>query len=107
MINTVKTEEGQMKSIFLIDSDEEAIVESIKQRKELYDKTHTKFKDKQRKECLWERLAATGNLSVSTIKKWFKTQHTKYGKLTQMKSGQATVKTTERQTCLRDSFSFL
>ena len=62
---------GQMKSIFLSDSDEEAIVEFVKQNEELYDKTHAKFKDKQRKECLWERLAASRNLSVNTVKKWF------------------------------------
>ena len=37
----------------------------------------------------------------------FETQHTRYGKLTHMKSGQAAVKNTERQTWLRDSFSFI
>ena len=41
------------------------------------------------------------------MKKWFETQHTRYGKLTQMKSGQAAEKSTERQTWLKDSFSFL
>ena len=51
-----------MKSIFLSDSDGEAIVEFIKQHEELYDKTHAKFKDKQRKEGLWERLAASRNI---------------------------------------------
>ena len=61
-----------MKSIFLSDSDEEAIVEFIKRHKELYDKTNDKFKDKQKKERLWETLAATRN-------KWFKSQRTRYG----------------------------
>ena len=41
------------------------------------------------------------------MKKWFKTQHTRYGKLTQTKSGQAAEKSTEQQTWLKDSFSFL
>ena len=77
-------------------------MESLK----LYDKTN-KFKDKQRKEGLWERLAASRNISVNTVKKWFETQCTKYGKLTQTKSGQAAVKNTERQAWLKDSFSFL
>ena len=71
---------GQMKSIFLSNSDEEAIVKFVKQHKELYDKTHAKFKDKQRKECLWERLAPTMNLSVSTVKKWLETQCTSRGR---------------------------
>ena len=37
----------------------------------------------------------------------FDTQCTRYGKLTQMKSGQRAEKSTERQTWLKDSFSFL
>ena len=65
-----------------------------------------KFKDKQRKERLWETVAASRNLPVSTVKKWFDTQHTRYGKLTQTKSGQAAAKNTERQTWLKDTFSF-
>ena len=101
-----RQKKGQMKFIFLSDSDEEAIVEFIK-HKELYDKTHSKFKDKQRKEGLWERLAASRNLSVNTVKKWFKTQCTRYGKVTQTKSGQAAAKNTERHTWLKNSFRFL
>ena len=93
-----------MKSIFLSDSDEEAIVEFVKQHEEVYDKTNDSFKDKQKKETLWESLAATRNLPVKTVKKWFETQHTE---LTQTKSGQAAEKSTERKTWLKDSFSFL
>ena len=74
-----------MKSIFLSDSDEEAIVEFVKQHKELYDKTKDCLKDKQKKERLSESLAATRNLPVKTVKKWFETQRTRYGKLTQTK----------------------
>ena len=84
-----------MKSIFLSDSDKEAIVEFVKQHEELYDKTNNSFTDKQKKEILWELLSATRNLAVKTVKKWFETQHTKYGKLTQTKSGQAAEKSTE------------
>ena len=57
-----------MKSIFLSDSGEEAIVEFVKQHKKLYDKTSDSFKDKQKKERLWESLAATRNLPVKTVK---------------------------------------
>ena len=45
-----RQKKGQMKSIFLSDSSEEAIVEFIKQHKELFDKTNGSFKDKQKKE---------------------------------------------------------
>ena len=102
-----RQKKGQMKSIFLSDSDEEAIAEFVKQHEELYDKTNNSFKDKQKKEGLWEQLAASRNLPVKTVKKWFDMQRTRYGKLTQTKSGQAAEKSTEHQTWLKDSFSFL
>ena len=96
-----------MKSIFLSDSDKEVIVEFVKQHKELYDKTNDSFKDKQKKERLWESLSAIRNLPVKTVKNWFETQRTRYGKLTQKKSGQTAEKSTERETWLKNSFSFL
>ena len=99
-----RQKKGQMKSIFLSDSDEEAIMDFVKQHEELYDKTNNSFKDKQKKEQLWEQLASTRNLPIKTVKKWFKTQRTRYGKLTQTKSGQAAEKSTEWQTWLKDSF---
>ena len=102
-----RQKKGQMKSIFLSDSDKEAIVEFVKQQEELYDKTNDSFKDKQKKERLWEQLAASRNLPVKTVKKWFETQRTRYGNLTQTKSGQEAEKNTEQQTWLKDSFSFL
>ena len=98
-----RQKKGQMKSIFLNDSDEEAIVEFVKQYEELYDKTNDSFKDKQKKERLWEQLAATRNLPVKTLK----TRRTKYGKFTHTKSGQAAEKSTKRRTWLKDCFSFV
>ena len=49
-------------NIYLTDSDEEAIVDFVKDHK-LYDKTSEHFKDKARKECLWERFANIRTLS--------------------------------------------
>ena len=54
-----RQKKGQMKSIFLSDSDEEAIVEFVKQNEELCDKTNDSFKGKQKKERLWEQLPET------------------------------------------------
>ena len=80
-----RQKKGQMKSIFLGDSDKETIVEFVKQHEELYNKTYVKFKAKQRKEGLWEKLAASRNLSVNIVKKRFETQHTRDSKPTQTK----------------------
>ena len=59
-----RQKKGQMKSIFLSDSHEEAIVEFVKQNAELYNRTRTKFKDKQRKKGLWEIVAARNLLII-------------------------------------------
>ena len=101
-----RQKKGQ-KSIFLSDSDEEAIMEFVKQHEKLYDKTNDSFKDKQKKEETWGAASSYRNLPVRTVKKWFDTQHTRYGKLTHTKSGQAAEENTEHQTWLKDSFSFL
>ena len=57
-----KQKKGQMKSIFLRDSDEDDIMDFVKQHDEFFDKTHTKFKDKQRKERLWDTVELSRNL---------------------------------------------
>ena len=43
-----RQKKGQMKSIFLSDS-EEAIMKFVKQHEEFYDKTNDSFRDKQKK----------------------------------------------------------
>ena len=72
---------GHMINIFLTHSDEEAIVDFVKDHEEFYDKTNKQFKDKARKEC----------------PTWFKSQRNHHGKLTQSKSGQASKEMTQRQ----------
>ena len=72
-----RKKKGQMKSIFLSDSDEEAIVEIVKQHEELYDKTNNSFKDKQKGRTLG---AASSHQKLVRIVKWFDTQCTRYGK---------------------------
>ena len=49
--------------IFLTDSDNEVIVDFVKDDEELYDITHQHFKDRAKKNCLWERFASSQNLS--------------------------------------------
>ena len=92
-----RSKKGHRMNIFLTDSDEEAIVDFVKDHEELYNKTHEKFKDKGRKDCLWERFVSSHNLSVKVCKTWFKSQRTCFGKLTPSKSGQAPKELTERQ----------
>ena len=57
-----------MTNTFLMNSDEEAFVDFVKHHDDLYDKTNEHFKDKTRKECLWERFAKSHKLSVKVCK---------------------------------------
>ena len=61
-----------MTNIYLTDSDEEAIVDYceaiVKNHKELYNKTSEHFKDKARKEFLWELFDKNLKLSVKVSK---------------------------------------
>ena len=84
-------------NIYLIDSGEEAMVDFVKDHQELYDKTQEKFKDKAKKDCLWERFASSCNLSVKECKTYIESQRIRYEKLKQCKSDQAPNKMTGRQ----------
>ena len=46
-----------MTNIYLTDSDEELMMDFVKDHEELYNKTNEHFKDKARNECLWEKFA--------------------------------------------------
>ena len=65
---------GHMTNIYLSDSDDEAIVDFVKDQEELYDKTNEHFKDNARKKCLCEKFANSHKLSVKVCKTWFKSQ---------------------------------
>ena len=74
-MHAIQAEEEKMKSIFLSDSDEEDIVDFMKQHEEVFDKTHVKLKDKQRK-TLGKQLQLQGiylsalSISGSTYQIW-------------------------------------
>ena len=94
-------------NIYLTDLDEEAIVDFVRDKEELYNKTNEHFKDKAIKDCMWERYSSTGNLSVKVCKTQFESQGTRYRKLTQSKSGQAPKEMTERQNWIQNKFNLL
>ena len=57
---------GHVTNIYLTDSDEEAIMDFVKDREELYDKTM--------KDCLCERFSSSSNLLVNVCKTWFESK---------------------------------
>ena len=74
------------------DSQENAIVEFVKEHPELYDKKHGRFHDRQRKE-----ISAELKLQPFDVRRWFESQRTHYGKLSKPQSGQAPREMTKRQ----------
>ena len=65
-----------MTNLYLTDSDKEAIVDFVKDHKDLYEKTSEPFKDKERKQCFWKEFAKSRKLSVQVCKILFDLQRT-------------------------------
>ena len=89
------------------DSQENAIVEFVKEHPELYDKEHGRFHDRQRKEALWAEISAELKLQLFDVRRWFESQITHYGKLSKLQSGQAPREMTKRQSWVYQQMCFL
>ena len=54
-----RPKKGLVANIYLTDSDENAIVDFVKDHEEINNKTNEHLNDKFRKDCLWERYASS------------------------------------------------
>ena len=79
------------------DSQEVSIVEFVKLQPELYDKEHSRFHDRTRREALWAEISAERKLQPFDVRRWFESQRTCYGKLFKLQSGPAPREMTKRQ----------
>ena len=89
------------------DSQENAIVEFVKEHSELYNKEHGRFHDRQRKEALWAEISAELKLQPFEVRRWFESQRTRYSKLSKLQSGQAPREMTKRQSWVYQQMGFL
>ena len=89
------------------DSQENAIVEFVKEHPELYDKEHGRFHNRHRKEALWAEISAELKLQPFDVRRWFDSQRTRYGKLSKLQSGQAPREMTKRQSWGYQQMGFL
>ena len=71
VVNVKWTQRLEERQVHLLDSDEEATVDFVKDLEQLYVKTHNKFTDKARKDCLWERFTSSRNISLEVCQTWF------------------------------------
>ena len=65
------------------------------------------YKDRSKREAVWAKFCEENNLDKDACQKWFQSQHTLFGKVTHLKSGQGEPLLTERQKWTRDNFDFL
>ena len=89
------------------DSEEVSIVEFVKLHPELYDKEHSRFHDRNRREALWAEISAELKLQPFDVRRWFESQRTRYGKLSKLQSGQAPREMTKRQSWVYQQMGFL
>ena len=89
------------------DSQEVSIVEFVKLHPELYDKEHSRFHDRTRREALWAEISAELKLQPFDVRRWFESQRTHYGKLSNLQSGQAPREMTKRQSLVYQQMDFL
>ena len=82
-------------------------MEFVKQHPELYDKEHPQFHDRNRREALWAEISAELKLQPFDVRRWFKSQRTRYGKLSKLQSGQAPREMTKRQSWVYQQMGFL
>ena len=73
----------------------------------LYDKKLTAYRDKPRKEKVWEDKALLMNTTAAQLRLWVSNMRTRYAKLVDMKSGMANKKLTQRDRWIKDTFLFL
>ena len=89
------------------DSQENAIVEFVKEHPVLYDKEHGRFHDRHRKEALWAEISAELKLQPFDVRRWLESQRTRHGKLSKLQSGQAPRDMTKRQSWVYQKMGFL
>ena len=86
---------------------EQKIVDFLHDNEILYNKRLMDYKDRSKREALWDKFCEESNLNKDACQKWFQSQRTLFGKVTHLKSSQGEQQLTERQKWTRDNFDFL
>ena len=83
------------------------LVEFYKENELFYNKKLSAYRDKARKNRVWEEQAKRMGKSVDTLEHWIVNMRTRYAKLIDEKSGMATREMTERDQWIQSAFAFL
>ena len=68
--------------------DTQAGTQKARARQILYNKRLMDYKDRSKREAVWDKICEENNLDRDACQRWFQSQRTLFGKVTHMKSGQ-------------------
>ena len=86
---------------------EQKILDFLLDNEILYNKRLMDYKDRSKREAVWDKFCEENNLNKDACQKWFQSQCILFGKVTHMKSSQGEPLLAERQKWTRDNFDFL
>ena len=87
-----------MKPTVLFSAEEEQkLVNFLRDNEILYNKRLMDYTDRSKREAVWDKLCEENNRDKDACQKWFQSQHTLFGKVTHMRSGQGEPQLTKRQ----------
>ena len=88
-------------------AEEQKLVEFLCDNELLYNKHLMDYKNRSKRELVWDKICKENNLDKDACQRWFQSLRTIFGKVTHMKSGQGEPQLMERQRWTRDNFHFL
>ena len=100
-----KAEKRSKKPTVLFTAEEQKLVDILCDNEIL--KCLMDYKDRSKREAVWDKFCKVNYMDKDACQRWFQRQHSFFGKVTHMKSGQGEPQLTERQKLTRDNFDFL
>ena len=98
---------GKKTTVVFSDENEQKLMHFLHDNEILYNKRLKNYKDRSKREAVWDKFCDEHNLDKDACQKWFQSQRTPFGKVTHMKSVLGGPQLTERQKWTRDNFHFL
>ena len=107
-VSEEKTDKRSKKPTVLFGAEEEQkFVDFLRDNKILHKKHLMDYKERSKREVVWDTFCEENNMDKDACQKWFQSQLTLFGKVTHMSSGQGESQLTERQKWTRDNYDFL
>ena len=93
-----KADKRSKKPAVLFSAEEEQkLVDFLRDNEIFYNKSLIDYKDRSKRETVWDKYCKENNLDKDACQRWFQSQWTLFRKVTQMKLGQGEPQLTERQ----------